>query len=112
MKRILLALLVSLNAVMFTQFSAAQELASLTGVVTDNTGAVIPDVVVKLVDTKTNASYETKTNSVGAYTFAKLLPGPGYQLTFSKDGFDSLVLSNIYIGVGTIILQNVTVAGR
>ena len=106
MKRILLALLVSLNAVMFTQFSAAQELASLTGVVTDNTGAVIPDVDVKVQDTKTNASYETKTNSVGAYTFAKLLPGPGYKLTFSKDGFDVLTVSKVYIGVGTTNTHN------
>jgi hypothetical protein len=30
------------------------------------------------VDTKTNTSYEGKTNSVGSYTFHDLAPGPGY----------------------------------
>ncbi len=106
MKRLFFALVVFLSAVLFTPFLSAQELASLTGVVSDNTGAVIQDTAVKLVDTKTNASYETKTNSVGAYTFVKLLPGPGYELTFTKDGFDTLTVSKIYIGVGSTYTQN------
>ena len=107
MKRALLALVVFSSAVVFIPFLAAQEQASLAGVVTDNTGAVIADALVNLVDTKTNASYDTKTNSVGAYTFAKILPGPGYQVKVSKDGFDSIVISNIYVGVGTVHTQNV-----
>ncbi len=107
MKRILLALLVSLCAAVSTPLLIAQETASLTGVVSDNTGAILTDVVVKLVDTKTNTNYEAKTNAQGSYTFAKLLPGPGYQITFTKDGFDSLLLSNIYIGVGTVHTENV-----
>jgi hypothetical protein len=84
----------------------AQDVASLTGIVTDTTGAVIPDVQVKLVDTKTNTSYETKTNSVGSYTFAKVLPGPGYQLNLSKDGFASQRIANIYLGVDATHTQN------
>lgn len=86
--------------------AVAQELASMAGVITDKTGAVVPEVSVKLVDTRTNASYETKTNSVGAYTLVKLLPGPGYKVTFSKDGFETVSVSDIYIGVGTTHTQN------
>src|SRR5579864_5820127 len=78
---------------------AAQEVASLTGVVTDTTGAVVADVTVTLRDTKTNTAYETKTNAVGAYTFLKVLPGPGYQLSFTKEGFASQTIANIYVGV-------------
>ena len=85
---------------------AGQEVASLTGVVTDKTGAVIEDATVKLVDTKTNGSYETKTNSVGAYTFTKLLPGPGYTLTVTREGFQSLAIANIYVGVDATHTQN------
>src|SRR4051794_16230254 len=92
-------LTVLLLTVMLSQTMFAQELASLAGVVTDKTGAVIPDGDVKLLDTKTNANYSAKTNSVGAYTFVKLLPGPGYKLVLSKDGFESLTISDIYIGV-------------
>ena len=89
-----------------SQMAFSQELASLTGVVADKTGAVIPDADVRLTDTKTNASYNTKSNSVGAYTFVKLLPGSGYKLVFTKDGFESLTISDIYIAVGTTHTQN------
>ncbi len=91
-----------------SQMVWAQELASVTGVVADKTGAVIPDTDVRLTDTKTNASYNTKTNSVGAYTFVKVLPGPGYKLDFSKDGFESLTISDVYVAVGTTHTQNAT----
>lgn len=107
MKRIFFAFLVFLNVALYIPFLSAQELSSLSGVVTDNTGAVISAADVKLLDTKTNANYETKTNSVGGYTFVKLMPGPGYKLTVSKDGFESFAVSNIYVGVGATFTQNV-----
>ena len=84
----------------------AQNVAAMTGIVTDSTGAVIPEVNVKLVDTKTNTSYDTKTNGVGAYTFPKVLPGPAYTVTFSKQGFSSLTISDIYLAVGATHTQN------
>ena len=68
--------------------------------------AVIPDVAVQLLDTRTNASYETKTNAVGAYTFPKVLPGPGYKLIFTKDGFETFQIANIYIAVNSTRTQN------
>jgi hypothetical protein len=85
----------------------AQDVASLTGVVTDRTGAVVADANVKLVDTKTNTTYDTKTNAVGAYTFPNVLPGPGYKVTFSKDGFASLTVTDIYLAVSATHTQNV-----
>jgi Carboxypeptidase regulatory-like domain len=85
----------------------AQEAASLTGVVTDASGAVVSDVDVKLVDTKTNTSYQTKTNSVGAYLFAQLAPGPGYRASFSKQGFDTMAISDVYLAVNATHTQNV-----
>jgi len=85
---------------------AAQDVASLTGVVTDTSGAVVQDVSVKLVDTKTNAAFETTTNSVGAYVFPRLVPGPGYQVTFTKDGFETVSVPNLYLAVNTTHTQN------
>ena len=105
MRRALIVFVLSLLAI-FSQPVWAQEVASLSGVVTDKTGAVISGATVKLTDTKTNANYQTTTNSVGTYTFVKLLPGPGYTLVFSKDGFETLTVSNVYIGVGTTHTQN------
>ncbi|HTC55702.1 MAG TPA: TonB-dependent receptor [Candidatus Sulfotelmatobacter sp.] len=105
--RILLALLVLSLFLVVPSFMAGQEVASLTGVVTDTTGAVVPDASVKLVDTKTNAAFTTKTDAVGAYSLSKLLPGPGYQLTVTKDGFETVVVSKIYLAVDSTHTQNV-----
>lgn len=84
----------------------AQNVASLTGVVTDPSGAAIVGADVKLTDTKTNTSYQTVTNSAGIYTFLKLLPGPAYALTVSKDGFQSTSINNIYVSVDATHTQN------
>jgi hypothetical protein len=85
---------------------AAQNVASLTGVVTDTTGAVVPGAQVVLVDTKTNARYETTTNAVGAYEFTHLLPGPGYKVSFSKQGFSTVTVPDLYLATGTSHTQN------
>ena len=86
--------------------AGAQDVASLTGIVTDISGAVIADADVQLVDTKTNTTYNTKTNDAGAYFFPRLLPGPGYTVTASKQGFDTMVVSDIYLAVNTTHTQN------
>ena len=86
---------------------SAQEVASLTGVVSDKTGAVLPGATLKLLDTRTNTSYEATANSLGSYVFVKLPPGPGYRLTVTKDGFDSVTISDIYLGVQSTRTQNV-----
>jgi len=91
----------------FQGFLAGQEVGSLTGVVTDKTGAVVPDANVTLLDTRTNASYDTGTNSVGVYNFFRLNPGPGYKLSVTREGFASVTISDIYLGVGTTHTPNV-----
>ena len=86
--------------------AAAQEVASLTGIVTDASGAVVPGVSVKLVDTKTNAAFETTTNEVGSYVFPKLQPGPGYRVTFTKEGFETVTVPDLYLAVSLTHTQN------
>jgi hypothetical protein len=84
----------------------AQDVASLTGIVTDQTGAVVSGASVMLVDTKTNKTYQTVTNELGSYILTKLLPGPGYKLTFNKQGFRASTIENIYLGVNATHTQN------
>ena len=85
----------------------AQGQASVTGVVTDVTGAVVPGASVKLVDTKTNASYFGKTAGDGSYRIVDIPPGPGYSLAVSKDSFQTFVLNNLYLPIATPTTQNV-----
>lgn len=87
-------------------FVMAQDVASLTGVVTDSSGAVVSDAAVKVLDTKTNTSYEAKTNSLGAYSINRLQPGPGYLITVSKEGFETVKIADVYLAVNATHTQN------
>src|SRR4051794_34243516 len=91
----------------------AQDQASITGVVTDSTGAVIPGARVVLLNTATNLTYTAETNGVGSYVIVNVPPGPGYRVTFSHDGFTATVVSDVYLNVASTRTQNgrLTVGG-
>ncbi|HET7215668.1 MAG TPA: TonB-dependent receptor [Terriglobia bacterium] len=61
-------------------------LASISGTVHDASGAVVPGVTVTAINTATNVSYRTATNSSGAY-YIGALPIGSYTLTGLKQGF-------------------------
>jgi Carboxypeptidase regulatory-like domain len=84
-----------------------QQSSALLGVVTDRNGAAISGADVKLTDTKTAKERSTKTNEQGIYAFQKIAPGTGYLLTFSAQGFDTVVIKNITLGVGLAETQHV-----
>lgn len=79
----------------------AQQTASLTGVVRDTTGAVVSGAEVKLTDTRTAEEFKTKSNELGVYSFRNLRPGPGYTLTFTREGFRVLAITEIALGIAT-----------
>jgi len=84
---LLLAALVALIA----QAAGAQtNRASITGTVTDSTGAVVTDVEVTATNTGTNVPTKTISNHVGNYTLPNLEPGP-YSVEFKRDGFETVV---------------------
>ena len=85
----------------------AQNQASLAGVITDSAGAVVPGVNITLINTATSVSFQATSNSVGAYSFENVPPGPGYQATFSLTGFDSFVVTGMYLNVSNTRTQNV-----
>jgi len=53
----------------------AQDRATLTGTVSDPSGAAIPGATVKATNTANNNVSETKTTTDGIYTIPYLLPG-------------------------------------
>jgi hypothetical protein len=111
-KRILgvFAALLTTTLTMGAISARAQEVASLTGVVTDKDGGTVSDVAVKLADTRTGAKYATTTGGDGTYRFQQLSPGPGYTLTLSKNGFQTTSISNLYLPVATTTTRNVQLA--
>ena len=105
-RRLLLRLVVLTITLSVPSLLRAQDVASLTGIVTDSSGAVVPGADVVLLNTATNASYHAFTNSQGSYTIVNVPPGPGYRVTISITGFDPLVVSNVYLNVARTRTQN------
>ena len=87
--------------------AAAQETSSITGVVTDASGAVLPNVAVELTNTKTGAHYSAKTNRDGSYRIVDVSPGPNYTERFSASGFIGSTVTELYLPVATTRTQNV-----
>jgi hypothetical protein len=67
---------------------------SITGTVTDPSGATVPGASVGLLNTGTGASAKTTTNEQGTYIFSDLQPG-NYQITISSPAFATTVLQNV-----------------
>ena len=71
---------------------------SITGSVTDQTGAVVPGASVTLLDPATGVARHTAANEAGHYAFISLNPGV-YQVTASQTGFTTVVHSNVSVTV-------------
>jgi hypothetical protein len=63
---------------------------TIQGVVKDQSGAVVPDAKVLVIQTETNSTLELSTNSEGAYV-APNLPAAIYRVEFEKVGFGKVV---------------------
>ena len=63
--------------------------ASITGTVTDSTGALVSGVEVTATNTGTNVSAKTSSNQDGIYVIPNLFPGK-YSVEFKRDGFETV----------------------
>ncbi len=64
----------------------AQERGSISGTITDPSGAAVAGVAVSVTDARTNVVRTASTNSTGAYKVADLVPDP-YTVTAEAKGF-------------------------
>jgi hypothetical protein len=90
-------------------FVSAQATSGVTGVVSDDSGAVVVGVQVTLSNPATSFSATTTTNSEGVYKFLNVVPAT-YQLSFSKDKFRKVTVSNVGLGVAVVETRNATLA--
>lgn len=84
-----------------------QSLSSLSGVVSDPAGAVIPGATLVLVDKASNATREATSSSDGSFQFPQATPGL-YTLRAKKDGFNDVVVQNIRLLVNTPATLNIS----
>jgi len=81
------------------------ETATVSGLITDNTGAVVPGAEVKLQSVDRGTTASGTTNNAGIYVFATVHPGP-YQITVQKPGFKQIDFLGLIVNVQDHIEQN------
>src|SRR6266853_1522188 len=109
--RMLLGFVVLLVFVVLTMaVSLSAQTAStstVTGTVSDKTGATIPNAKVELEDVDTKAKTSVTTGSDGSYTFPSVRPG-NYSIIVSGKGFRQSVVTGVRVEVGKSALVNVS----
>ncbi len=101
----LLLLLLTLSV--STLLDAQSTNATLSGVVVDSAGKVIPDAMIEILNEATNMHYAGQTNGTGIYTVSILPPGQ-YRVQVSKDGFKTIIKPGIILNVQSALALNFT----
>src|SRR5579872_4582945 len=96
-----LGLSVLISAPIWAQVSGA----TLTGTVTDASGAVVPNAQISIKDVATGIVRTATTDAAGLYSAPNLLPG-SYDVTVSAPGFATGVRTGITLTVGAQLELN------
>lgn len=81
-----------------TSAAMAQSSSGVTGTVTDNSGAIVPNASVEIRNVATDTATKAVTSSSGTYAFTGLLPGR-YTITVEAPGFSKVVRSDVNVEV-------------
>jgi len=79
---------------------AQSERGNITGVVTDSSGAVVPNVAVTITNTATNVPERVITTSAGEYNAANLVPGV-YRIEVAASGFKRFSEAGVTLTAGS-----------
>jgi hypothetical protein len=90
------------------QFAFGQvDEGSITGTVTDSTGAVVPDAQVTLLNTDQGITVQTRSGATGGYTFSPVRIGH-YTITVTARGFAKTTQTNLTVQIAQALLVNVS----
>ena len=81
--------------------------ATLSGTIVDPSGAAIPSAQASVANTETGIQRMAQTDERGRFTVPQLSPG-SYQLTVTREGFETLVRNGITLTVGQEAILNLT----
>jgi hypothetical protein len=73
--------------------------STITGRITDTSGAVVGGAAIAVTNTDTNFTYSTVTNAEGIFRVPSLQPGP-YRVSVEAAGFKSLMRENLDLRAG------------
>jgi hypothetical protein len=97
--------IVVLSVVASFSVLAQTDTATLSGVIADPNGGVVPDVEVIATRIETGIVVTTKTNGAGIYFFTGLMPGH-YHLMVRKAGFKEIAIKEFQLFVQDKLEQN------
>ena len=80
---------------------------SITGTITDPTGAVVPDAQVSLLNTDQGITLQTRSGASGVYTFAPVRIGH-YTITVTANGFAKTTHTNLTVQVAQALEVDVS----
>jgi hypothetical protein len=96
-------LLCALPAAAFAQ----QETATISGTITDATGAIVPNAVVIVTNVQTGISVRTEATEAGTYVVPSLRPGD-YSIAVERKGFQKTVRTGVTLQVAQVARIDVT----
>jgi hypothetical protein len=79
----------------------------VSGMITDPSGAVVPNAKVTITDVSTNVSHGSATDAKGYYSFPDLPPGP-YKVQVSEHGFATAVRTGVTLFVNSTARVDLT----
>jgi len=96
-----------LATVMVTGLWAQASRGTITGVVRDASGAVVPGVSVTVRSEQTGSKITVKSQIDGVYLAPQILPG-NYSITAAQAGFKRLDISGLKVDVSSTLTQDLT----
>jgi Carboxypeptidase regulatory-like domain len=90
-----------------TLANAQTDRGTIQGLITDSSGAVVPNAKVEVIQAETGTTLEIITNSDGLYTLPNLARG-AYSVVVSKEGFAVAITEGIDLRAGVQIRVDVT----
>jgi hypothetical protein len=106
-KRILLVAIVSLLVTLTTGTTVLAQTATVTGTLTDASGAGIAAATITARNVDTNAVRDTQSGDTGYFRITTLSPG-NYEITIEKNGFRTIKYTAVVLTVG----QALTIDGH
>ena len=98
---LLATLVLSLCVPSFAQF----ETATLSGTITDQSGATVRGALVKLTNVGTGTTVTVPSNESGLYVLSNVHPGQ-YRMVVEKAGFRQVVLPDLTVNVQDVLSRN------
>src|ERR1700692_930322 len=106
-KALVLGMLVCLLCLTPALLAQSSSTGTVSGTVTDSSGAVVADATVTLTGAATSSTRNTPTSDKGFYVFSSVDPGT-YNVSITKAGFKTTVVAAQVVEVGRQLTVNAT----